>query len=56
MGRAGVIKIAHKILVGKSEGKKPIWTPRRRCEYNIRMTVKKIVFVFVDLFCGSELG
>jgi hypothetical protein len=33
-------KNAHKILVGKPEGKRPLRRPRLRCEDNIRMDHK----------------
>jgi hypothetical protein len=36
------------ILVGKSEGKRPLRRPRRRWENNIRMDLKKIVWEGVD--------
>jgi hypothetical protein len=36
------------ILVGKSEGKSLFGRPRRRCDYNIRMDLKKIGWELVD--------
>ena len=30
----------HKILVGKTEGKRPLWRPRRRWEDNINMDLE----------------
>jgi hypothetical protein len=33
---------AYRILVGKSEGKRPLGRPRRRWEDNIRMDVREI--------------
>jgi hypothetical protein len=33
---------ANKIVVGKSEGKRPLVRPRRRWEYNIRMDIREI--------------
>jgi cephalosporin hydroxylase len=35
-------------LDGKPEGKKPLGRPRRGCEYNIRMNVRKIRWEGVD--------
>ena len=32
----------HKVLVGKSEGKRPLWRPRRRWEYNIKMDLHEV--------------
>jgi hypothetical protein len=31
----------YKVLVGKSEGKRPLGIPRRRWEYGIRMDLKE---------------
>jgi hypothetical protein len=31
-----------KILTGEPTGKRPLWRPRRRWEYNIRMDLKEI--------------
>jgi hypothetical protein len=31
-----------KVLVGKPEGKRPLWRPRRRWEYNIKMDVQEV--------------
>jgi len=33
----------HRVLVGKPEGKRPLWRPRRRWEYNIRMDLQEVV-------------
>jgi hypothetical protein len=33
---------AYNILVGKPERKKPLWRPRCRWEYNIKMEFKEI--------------
>jgi hypothetical protein len=32
----------HRVLVGKSEGKRPLGRPRRRWEDNIKMNVQKV--------------
>jgi hypothetical protein len=32
----------YKVLVGKPEGKKPLWRPRRRWEDNIKMDLQKV--------------
>jgi len=39
---------AYKILVGKSEGKRPLGRPRRRWKDNIRMDIKEIGWEGVD--------
>jgi hypothetical protein len=33
---------AYKVLVGKPEGKRPLWRPRRRWEDNIRMDLQEV--------------
>ena len=40
----GERKAAYRILVGKPNGKRPLGTPRRRWEYNIKMDFQKIVW------------
>jgi hypothetical protein len=32
----------HRVLVGKTEGKRPLGRPRRRCEDNIKMDVEEV--------------
>jgi len=32
----------HKVLVGKLEGKRPLWRPRRRWEDNIKMDLREV--------------
>jgi hypothetical protein len=36
------IKNAYRILVWKHEGKRPLWIPRNRKEYNINICLKEI--------------
>jgi hypothetical protein len=38
----GYIRNAYKVLVGKPEGKRPIWKPRHRWEYTIKIDVREI--------------
>jgi hypothetical protein len=38
----GEIRNAYKISVKKSDGKRPLGEPRRRCEDNIRIDVREI--------------
>jgi hypothetical protein len=35
-------KVAHRVRVGRSEGKKPLGKPRDRCENNINMYLKGV--------------
>jgi hypothetical protein len=42
------IRSAYKILVGKSEGKRPLGRPRRRSEDNIKMDLRETGFGVVD--------
>jgi hypothetical protein len=32
---------AYRILVGKSEGKRPLGRPKRRCEDNVKMNLRE---------------
>ena len=32
----------HRVLVGKTEGKRPLGRPRRRWEYNIKMDLQEV--------------
>jgi hypothetical protein len=38
----------YKVLMGKSEGKRPLGRPRRRWEYGIRMDLREIGLVVLD--------
>jgi hypothetical protein len=44
----GVMANANSILVGKSEGKRPLGRPRRRWEDNIRKDLMEILLNGVD--------
>jgi hypothetical protein len=39
----------HRVLVGKPEGNKPLWRPRRRREDNIKMDLKEVGCRSMDL-------
>ena len=39
---------AYRVLVGKPEGKRPLWRPRRRWVDNIRMDLQEVVCGYVD--------
>jgi hypothetical protein len=38
----GKERVVHRVLVGKSEGKRPLGRPRRRWEDNIKMDVQEV--------------
>jgi hypothetical protein len=42
VARMGEKRNAHRILVGKPEGRRPIGRPRRRWVYNIKMDLREI--------------
>jgi hypothetical protein len=42
------VRGAYNILVGRSEGRRPLGRPRRRWEDNIKMDLREIVFGDVD--------
>ena len=39
---------AHRVLVGKPEGKRPLGRPRRRCVDNIRMDLQEVGCEYMD--------
>jgi hypothetical protein len=41
-------KHAYKILVGKPEGKRPLGRPRCRCEDNLKMDLRAIIWGGMD--------
>jgi hypothetical protein len=38
----------HRVLVGKPEGKRPLWRPRRRWDDNIKMDLQEVGWGFGD--------
>jgi hypothetical protein len=48
VARMGDMRNVHKILVGKSEGKRPLGRPRCSWEDNIRMNLREIWWQGVD--------
>jgi hypothetical protein len=48
VARMGEVKGAYNILVGKPEGRRPLGSPRRRWEDNIKMDLREIGFGDVD--------
>jgi hypothetical protein len=48
VARMGVVRGAYNILVGRSEGRRPLGRPRRRWEDNLKMDLREIGFGGVD--------
>ena len=46
--RMGEERGAYRVLVEKSEGKRPMWRPRRRWVDNIRMDMQEVGCGYVD--------
>jgi len=42
VARVGEERDVYRVLVGKPEGKRPLWRPRRRWEYNIKMDLREV--------------
>ena len=42
MARMGERRGVYRGLVGKSEGKRPLWRPKRRWEDNIKMDIQEV--------------
>src|SRR5215469_13420277 len=42
VARMGEERGVHRVLVGKPEGKRPLWRPRRRWEDNIEMDLEEV--------------
>jgi hypothetical protein len=42
VARMGLGRGVHRVLVGKSEGKRPLGGPRRRWEVNIKMDLQEV--------------
>jgi len=42
VARMGERRGVYRVLVGKSEGKRPLWRPRRRWEDNIKMDLQEV--------------
>ena len=46
--RMGEERGAYRVLVGKPEGKRPLWRPRRRWVDNIKMDLQEVGCGYVD--------
>jgi len=42
VARVGERRGVFRVLVGKPEGKRPLWRPRYRCEDNIKMDLQEV--------------
>ena len=42
MARMGEGRVVHRVLIGKTEGKRPLGRPRRRWEDNIKMDLQEV--------------
>ena len=42
VARVGEERGVHRVLVGKPEGKRPLWRPKRRWEDNIKMDLQEV--------------
>jgi hypothetical protein len=42
VARLGEGRVVYRVLVGKPEGKRPVWRPRRRWENNVRMDLQEV--------------
>jgi hypothetical protein len=54
VARMGEVRGAYNILVGRSEGRRPLGRPRRRWEDNIMMDLREIGFGDVDWFHWAQ--
>ena len=56
MARMGKGRGVHRVLTGKSEGKRPLGRPRRRWEDNIKMDLQEVggsnIQYTIDVFVG----
>jgi len=48
VARMGEEKGVYRVLVGKSEGRRPLARPRRRCVNNIRMVLQEVGCGYMD--------
>jgi hypothetical protein len=49
VARMGEGRDVHRVLVGKSEGKRPLWRPRRSWDDNIKMDLQEVGGGYGDL-------
>jgi hypothetical protein len=53
VARMGESRVVYTVLVGKPEGKRPLWRPRRRWEVNIKSDIQEIVWGGHELDCSG---
>jgi len=59
VARMGDRTVAYRVLVGASEGKRPLWRPRRRWEDNIKTDLHEVGWGginWIDLRIGTGDG
>jgi hypothetical protein len=56
VARMGEKRNAHKMLVGKAEGRSPLGRLRRRSEDNIKLCLREMGFGFIWLKIGADGG
>jgi hypothetical protein len=56
VARVGKVRGAYNILFGRSEGRRPLGTPRRRWEDNIKMDLREIGLGMWIGFIGLRIG
>jgi hypothetical protein len=56
VARMGEDKVVHRMLVGKSEGKRPLGRPRHRWEDNIKMDFRKLERIVSTGWSWLRLG
>ena len=47
-GAYGEERCVYRVLLGKPEGKRPMWRPRRKWVDNIRMDLQEVVCGYMD--------
>jgi len=56
VARVGERRSVYRVLVGKLEGKKTLWRPRRRWEDNIKMDLQEVGFGSMDWIELARIG
>jgi len=56
VARMGKDRVVHRVLVGKPEGKMPLWRPRRRWEDNIKMDIQEVGGVMGTRWSWLRIG
>ena len=48
VARMGERRVVYRVLVGKTERKRPLWRPRHRWEDNIKMDLQEVIYGSMD--------